>query len=169
MSKKLKLKFWRAEKALAMQILEQEGLPEKKTDGFVNIVTISAIYKDTIYLRGDCHKGDFNIDGVLFETNSERDEYLDKLVNAITTELFTSNGELKVGEMCEGMNKAFPGKWTLGLILAILPKEYRSRFIVVQEYNYSWTTFDEARPLPKRTEPKVEECGELITYTWEEK
>ena len=32
MSKKLKIQFWRAEKALAMQILEQEGLPKEKND-----------------------------------------------------------------------------------------------------------------------------------------
>jgi hypothetical protein len=28
--KKLKIQFWKAEKGLVMQILEQEGLPKKK-------------------------------------------------------------------------------------------------------------------------------------------
>ena len=37
MRKKLKIQFWKAEKALAMQILEQEGLPKEKGDGFVRI------------------------------------------------------------------------------------------------------------------------------------
>lgn len=30
--KKLKIQFWKADKALAMQILEQEGLPERKVN-----------------------------------------------------------------------------------------------------------------------------------------
>ena len=33
MSKKLKIQFWKADKALAMQILEQEGLPSCKEEG----------------------------------------------------------------------------------------------------------------------------------------
>lgn len=169
MSKKLKIKFWRAEKALAMQILEQEGLPEKTGKGIVKITTSPDLWDNFVFLRGTTTECDYAVVRKYFTSNQDRDTYLKEITNAITTELFTSNGELKVGEMCEGMNKAFPGKWTLGLILAILPKEYRGRFIVVQEYNYSWTTFDEARPLPKRTEPKVEDNGGLITYTWEEK
>nr|DAQ48450.1 MAG TPA: hypothetical protein [Caudoviricetes sp.] len=36
MSKKLKIQFWKAEQVLAMQILEQEGLPRYKEKGYHN-------------------------------------------------------------------------------------------------------------------------------------
>ena len=167
MKKKLKIKFWKAEKALAMQILEQEGLPKAKSDGFVNIVTISAIYKDTIYLRGDCHKGDFNIDGVLFETNSERDKYLDKITNAITDELFIGKGDLKVGEMCEVA--LCNGDWGQRKLLAILPDNYSDRYIVdCTNTQSAFYAYSQARPIIKRTDPKVETNCEIVTYTWEE-
>jgi hypothetical protein len=168
-TKRLKISFWKAEKALAMQILEQEGLPKVKSDGFVNIVTISAIYKDTIYLRGDRRKGDFNIDGVLFETNSERDECLDKVIKAITDELFTSNGELKIGEMCEVSDDKL--NWNSRIYAGKSAKELglERRVLAVHGYNERMLTrWRHARPISKRVEPKVEECGEIVTYTWEE-
>lgn len=34
MNKKLKIQFWKAEKGLVMQILEQEGLPKEKKGRF---------------------------------------------------------------------------------------------------------------------------------------
>ena len=114
MSKKLKIQFWRAEKALAMQILEQEGLPERKEDGVVRINDAPWLCGERIDLRGYNHDYDWDIDRGVFDTNAERDEYLRKTVNAITEELFTGEGEL-------------------------------------------------------RTEPTIEECGQLVTSTGEEK
>lgn len=53
MSKKLKIQFWRAEKALAMQIIEQEGLPAEKGNGFVKIIDSPALdFEMGIWLRG---------------------------------------------------------------------------------------------------------------------
>lgn len=49
--KELKIQFWRAEKALAMQILEQEGLPKRKKEGFFRIecaTTASSLAVGTI-------------------------------------------------------------------------------------------------------------------------
>lgn len=166
MSKKLVIKFWKAKCALAMQILEQEGLPKVKSDGFVNIETIPAMYKDTIYLRGDCRKGDFGISGFSFKNNSDRDEHLDNIIKAIRDELFTGTGELKIGEMCEVRHDE-RCTWGKHKLLAILPEEYDKRYIVAT-YKDQWMASREARPLRKRTEPKVEENGEIITYTWEE-
>ena len=51
MSKKLKIQFWRAEKALAMQILEQEGLPQQKANGEVRILGAPQLCEDYIALR----------------------------------------------------------------------------------------------------------------------
>lgn len=107
-----------------------------------------------------------NIPCIEFNNNIERDEYLQKAVNAITDELFTGKGELKIGEMCEVSDDGV--SWYKYRLLAILPDRYEMRFIV-EHGILSWCTCTYARPIAKRTEPTVEECGQLITYTWEEK
>ena len=114
MSKKLKIQFWKAEKALAMQTLEQEGLHQKIYNGEACILVSPQLLTDCICLRGSAKWSDLKITKIKFDTNAERDAYLDKVVNAITDKLFTGEGELRI-------------------------------------------------------EPTVEECGQLVTYTWEEK
>lgn len=169
MSKKLKIKFWKAEKALAMQILKQEGLPKRKEEGgIVYILTTPNVYRDLICLRGDRASANLIVDAVHFNSNQERDEYLDKITNAITDELFTSNGELKVGEMCEVSDdkkhwkkRVYAGKSARELGLD-------RRYIAMRpEDGISLIRWKYARPIAKRIEPKVEENGEVITYTWE--
>lgn len=165
MSKKLKIQFWKAEKALAMQILEQEGLPEKDT-GIVRITKYAMFYDDIICLRGSQSEYDLDLIVEKFNTNIERDAYLKKVVNAITDELFTGKGKLKVGEICEVRDYGeFRDKRRL---LAILPDSYNNRFITEDGFE-RWCSWQYARPIHKRTEPKIEECGQLVTYTWEEK
>ena len=169
MSKKLKIQFWRAKLALAMQILEQEGLPKYKEDGFVNIIDSPWIGKKKLFLRGDDSIYNWKISRIEFDINTERDTYLQKVVNAITDELFTGEGgELKVGEMCEVRDNE-DDNWKKRKLIAILPEKYDKRFIAEKEdYPYEHYSWDCARPIG-RTEPKIEECGNVITYTWEEK
>lgn len=167
--KKLKIQFWKADKALAMQILEQEGLPERKVNDFIKIITMPCICKDELCLRGYDNEGDFSVDVIYFSSNTERDAYLKKAVKAITDELFTGKGELKIGEMCE-VRDAKSACWNRRRLIAILPEKHYFRYITEcafddRDFNY-WKY---ARPITKRTEPKVEECGQLITYAWEEK
>lgn len=167
MSKKLKIQFWKAEKNLAMQILEQEGLPKEKGDGFVKIIDSPALVFETgVWLRGYHHCADFKSASVPFNTNSKRDAYLENIVNAITEELFSGESELKVGEMCEVSDDGV--SWRKYRLLAILPDRYEMRFIV-ENGTLSWCTCTYARPIVKRIEPTIEECGQLITCTWEEK
>ena len=160
--KRLKIQFWKAEKALAMQILEQKGLPKRKDEGDVRIWDYSAIFKEAIFLGGI----DGHISHDIFDSNAERDEYLQKAVNAITYELFTGGGELKVGEMCEVRD--FGDFWVKRRLLAILPAHYEGQFIIGDDAG-SWCSYKYARPIANRTEPTVEECGNVVTYTWEEK
>lgn len=165
MSKKLKIQFWKAEKALAMQILDQGGLPKRKNEGNVRVWDYLALFKEAIVLGG-INEFDSHIPHIIFDTNAERDEYLQKAVNAITDELFTDEGELKVGEMCEVSDDGV--SWHKYRLLAILPDRYEMRFII-ENGTLSWCTCTYARPIVKRIEPKIEECGQLVTYTWEEK
>ena len=169
MSKKLKIQFWKAEKALAMQILEQEGLPKEKNEGHVRIRIRPEFLTETLYLRGKENKSNLCIPEAGFNTNSERDEYLQKAVNAITDELFTGGGELKIGEMCEVKDNE-DNVWRKRKLIAILPEKYNERFIAeMEDYPTQHSSWDCARPITKRTEPTIEECGQLVTYTWEEK
>lgn len=167
MKKKLKIKFWKAEKALAMQVVEQEGLPKEKNDGAVRI-NCSAFITDTYVSLRCSPRYDYDITMKTFDSNSDRDEHIDKTTQAITDELFTGTGELKVGEMCEVRDFEYED-WQTRKLLAILPKNYIIRFIVkMDDVKDDWVDFRQARPLAKRTEPKVETNGEIITYTWEE-
>ena len=169
MSKKLKIQFWKAEKALAMQILEQEGLPKEKGDGFIKICQSIDLKDWRLNLRGIDTSFDLYIEQKHFPSNSERDEYLQRAVKAITDELFTGEGKLEIGEMCEVWNLEFK-EWHERKLLAILPENYEGRFIVANLlYPNRYVPFLDARPIAKRIEPKIEECGQLVTYTWEEK
>ena len=169
MSKKLKIQFWRAELALAMQILEQEGLPKCKGDGFVQIYQSIDLKDWRLNLRGIDTYFDLYIAQKYFRSNSDRDAYLQKAVNAITDELFAGEGELKIGEMCE-VRDVEDEQWKKRKLVAILSEQYKSRFIAEwEDCPTKHSSWDCARPLIKRTEPTIEECGQLITYTWEEK
>lgn len=168
MNKKLKIQFWKAEKGLVMQILEQEGLPKEKMDGYVRINDSPALIsnKVVVWLRGYLHYANLRLNPLHFDTNAERDEYLQRAVNAITEELFSDEGELKIGEMCEVSDDGV--SWHKYRLLAILPDRYEMRFIV-ENGTLSWCTCTYAQPITKRIEPKIEECGQLVTYTWEER
>ena len=168
MKKKLVIKFWKAERALAMQILEQEGLPKRKTFGCVQSGTSPMLYEQVIGIR-DCYKkDDWFIGSILFDSNQDRDEYLDKITQAITDELFTSDGELKVGERCE-VRDFDDDEWCKSELIAVLPDQYTQRYIAKTGNSKDcWLCWEQARPIAKRTEPKVETNGEIVTYTWEE-
>lgn len=168
MSKKLKIQFWRAKLALAMQILEQEGLPERKVNDFIKIISMPCMCRDELSLRGYDTEEDFFVDVIYFSSNTERDAYLDKVINAITDELFTGKGELKVGEMCEVRSGDYEC-WHKSELIIILPKKYTFRYFTKCTYDdKEFLCWRYARPIG-RTEPKIEECGQLVTYTWEEK
>lgn len=167
MSKKLKIRFVKFEKALTMQILEQEG--SFRNSAHIQI-GIPELYRDRIYLCDKDERYNLNISVIYFYANANRDEYLNKVIRWISEEQFTEDsGELKVGEMCE-VKYDESNSWEKRKLIAILPEQYNGRFIV--EYIYDSTSYlglNYARPITKRAEPKIEECGQLITYTWEEK
>lgn len=169
MNKKLKIQFWKAEKALAMQILEQEGLPKRKNEGNVRVWNYLALFKEAIVLGG-INKFDLDIPHIILDTNAERDEYLQKAVNAITEELFAGEKELKIGEVCAiSDDPQFLDCYT-GKLIAILPEGLKNRYIIKSAWDTDgWICGEYARMLNKTERPTIEECGNVITYTWEEK
>lgn len=169
MSKKLKIQFWRAKLALAMQILEQEGLPKEKKEGEIQIAGSPELRDDYVFLRGDYIPGNSNIGWITFNTQYDLNAYLHWAVNAITDELFTGEGELKIGEMCEVRDAEYYD-WEKRKLIAILPEQYKQRFIVeTKKYSKLHSSWAFARSIVKRTEPTIEECGNVVICTWEEK
>lgn len=163
MSKKLKIKFVKFEKALAMQILKQKGNfqdSDHVSTGFPELC------HDVIYICDEEERGNLGIVTRYFNTNAERDEYLKNIVRWISEEQFTTDngGELKIGEMCEVRDD--DGKidaWEPRKLLAILPNRFESRYIVETAGSYAqWTHFQRARPIRKRN-PII--YGDI--YTWE--
>lgn len=169
MNKKLKIQFWKAEQALAMQVLDQEGLPERKNEGFVHIESFPWLYKTAIQLRGEHIPGNSDIVSITFNTQYELNVYLRKAVNAIIEELFAGEVDLEIGKMCKVRNSE-SSKWEKRKLIAVLPKQYEKRFIVeTKGYPTGHSSWTFARPIAKRIEPKIEECGNVVRYTWEEK
>ena len=164
MTKKLKIRFTKFEKALAMQILEQEGnfRDSKHVDmGFPELCC------DRIYLCDEDLRNNLRVFVRYFDTNAGRDEYLNNVIRWISEEQFDEgSGELKVGEMCEVRNKNTDDVWRIRKLITILPEPYYSPYIVEAHEGRGccWQAFDQARPI-KNINPKID--GDI--YTWEEK
>lgn len=161
MSKKLKIRFVKFEKALAMQILEQEG--EFKASTHVRLSYSNPwIESKYIFLIGKQADFDKHVSTMRFNNNEERDAYLKKVVHWISEEQFGEGSEeLKVGEWCAAR---MTYGWRKRKLVAILPERYKNRFIVdVANNDRNWMFCDEARPFPDCIEPAID--GDV--YTWE--
>lgn len=164
MSKKLKIRFVKFERALVMQILEQEG---SFRDSEHVCTGLPALSGDRIYLREERERDNWDVSERSFETNAERDEYLKNVIRWISEEQFGRNNEgmLKPGELCE-VRDSKDFEWKKRKLLAVLPKRFANRYIVEDDWdNADWTYFAHARPIGRRIEPKID--GDI--YTWEEK
>lgn len=170
MNKILKIQFWRAMKVLVMQVLKQEGLPKQKENGKVRIMGAPQLCDDRIFLRGTAKWDDLKIahTHIEFTNQCQVNFYLRWVVDTITDELFTEGGELKVGEICEVRDDE-DEQWQKRKLITILPKQHSFRFVVDSLEPHRYIGFEYARPIGRRTEPKIEECGNVVTYTWEEK
>lgn len=159
MSKKLKIKFVKFEKALAMQVLEQEGSFRNSEHVRTGIPDLCS---GVIYLCDDEKCGNLELSTRYFITNDERDEYLKNFVRWISEEQFGgSTRELKIGEWCAA---CMAYGWRKRKLVAILPERYKNRFIVnVANDDRNWMSCDEVRPLMDCIEPIID--GDV--YTWE--
>ena len=100
----------------------------------------------------------------MFDTNTERDEYLDKVVKWISEELFVTEGKLEVGKMCEVSGDGKNWHWNTRELLAVLPESYYERYITnAADSKTKWGAWTYARPINSCVQPKID-CG---VYTWE--
>ena len=152
-----------------MQILEQEGLPEIKPDGRIGIAETPELQENIVFLRGSNKLENLCIAFRQFNTQYDLNAYLHWAVNAITDELFTGEGELKIGEMCEVSNSGVLYKKRK--LVSILPKSYKNPFATEGEsydHNYCFL-WQYARPLLRSIEPTINKNGNVVTYTWEDR
>lgn len=172
MSKKLKLAFWLTDKTLAMKIEEQAGLPHLKETGFVRIKSSPNLEDWGIYLRGSYWAANNLIVSKYFSSNKERDAYLDRVVNAITDELFIADEKLEFNKPCKVDNNITTGKFELAI--------YLGKLRLNDKWYYITKPFDEdssnptmlkawsvVSPVKTCRGPIKEEFGPVVTYTWE--
>lgn len=160
MSKKLKIRFTKFEKALAMQILEQEG---SFRNSYHIQIGIPELCGEIVHLCEEDERDNLNHVSMLeFVSNKLRDLYLNNVIHWISEEQFRE--ELKVGEMCEVRNKNADDVWRIRKLITILPEPYYSPYIVEAHEGKGcwWQAFDQARPI-KNSNPKID--GDI--YTWE--
>lgn len=163
MTKKLKIRFVKFERALVMQILEQEG---SFRDSEHVCTGLPALSGDRIYLREERERDNWDVSERSFETNAECDEYLKNVIRWISEEQFDKDDEEmpKSGELWEVRDNR-DDEWEERILIAILPKRFLNRYIVETDRGNSWTYFAYGRPIERRIEPKID--GDI--YTWEEK
>lgn len=102
MKKILKIRFVKFERAIATQVLEQEGF--FKATEHIGGSTAHSFYKERIYLYSPkeypFEEYKYRVDVIGFDNNAERDEYLEKVVRWISAEQFATGRKLKIGEAC---------------------------------------------------------------------
>ena len=161
MTKKLKIRFVKFERALAMQILEQEGVFIDTEH--VKIDIAPKLFFNRVFLRGSVGNLDWAVCGsCIAKTNAERDEYLNDVVNWISEEQFADGRKLEVGKLCDVSddNK----DWRRRTLLAVLPKSCFSKYIAAEAYSDNkWCSWKYARPIASFVRPKID--GDV--YTWE--
>lgn len=159
MTKKLKIRFVKFERALVAQQLEMAGKEHFTPSEHVALWGLGIDFADkAIRLSRSC---DLNIGARLFYHNDERDRYLNKIVKWISTEQFSSPEEFEVGKLYAfKYNKENPVKF-FGRLLTILPENVEYRYIVEAPFlKRGWEAFGVA--CPPYASPQID--GDI--YTW---
>lgn len=162
MTKKLKIRFVKFERALAMQILEQVGI--FKDTEHVKSVVCPAISYERIYLRG----ADLNLHNTIststdYSDNAERDKYFNNVVKWISTEQFATGGKLEIGKECEASDNG--EDWFVRVFAGKSAKQLgEPRYLAYWYDNLDYLIrYRYARPLGSFVRPKID--GDV--YTWE--
>ena len=162
MTKKLKIEFVKFERAVAMQILEQEGI--FMTTEHVQSVVCPAISDERIYLRGADLKLHDTISTLSnFSDNAERDEYLNNVIKWISEEQFAIRGKLAIGKECEASDNG--EDWVVRSFAGKSAKQLgEPRYLAYWYDNLGYLIrYKYVRPLASFVRPKID--GDV--YTWE--
>lgn len=157
MKKILKLKLTKFELSLVGQVLTLE-----KPELFGSSAHVSTengglfLLEDEIILSTGKR-----IEVKYFDNNDERDRYLNKIIHWISAEHFTVNVAAEVGKAYEfRLSEDNPVRF-YGELLAILPEDVESRYIVKAPYlKKGWDSFGVVCPF--RYSPRID--GDV--YSW---
>ena len=162
MTKKLKIRFVKFERALAMQILEQVGI--FKDTKHVQSVVCPAISYERIYLRGADSKLHNTIStSTNYSDNAERDKYFNNVIKWISEEQFATGGKLEIGKECEASDNG--EDWVVRSFAGKSAKQLgEPRYIAYWYDNLDYLIrYKYVRPLASFVRPKI--YGDV--YTWE--
>ena len=162
MTKKLKIRFVKFECALAMQILEQEGV-FIDTD-HVKIDIAPKLFVNSVFLRGSVGKLDWAVcSSCIAKTNAERDKYLEKVIKWISEEQFATGGKLEIGKECEASDNG--DDWFVRFFAGKSAKQLgEPRYLAYWYDNLGYLIrYKYVRPLASFVRPKID--GDV--YTWE--
>lgn len=166
---KLKLQFYKTDKAVAVSVLECEGIPATTDDGAIEVCFYhtTELFSDGEMILNNHKTGTIST----IEVDNPR-EYIDKLVTNITRELFASRKrEVKVGDIVD-----IDGDGVEYTVLHVLPEEYYNRYIVTSNrFEGGVRPFDKPKVYAMPNIPPVDEKSAVMkevtstveTYTWE--
>lgn len=115
--RRIKLKIAKFNKAIAMQILELIG--DFKPSEHIEFDTASSLILHDSKIILNTTYDDISLK--YFHDNVERDTYVNKIVNWVTTEQFNSNIEVKPGDLCYASDDSVT--WHEVIYISKLPKE----------------------------------------------
>ena len=161
MTKNLKIRVVKFERAIAMQILEQVGT--FKDTEHVQSVVCPELGSKCIYLRGKNSTYDTTIGLIRFSDNAERDEYLNNVVKWISEEQFALGRKLEIGKECEASDNG--EDWFVRFFAGKSAKQLgEPRYLAYWYDNLGYLIrYKYVRPLASCVQPKID--GDV--YTWE--
>ena len=161
MTKKLKIRFVEFERALAMQILEQEGYFD--TMKHVRVRAYPAVDETCVFLRGWEKEYDYSLKTIRFNNNVARDEYLNNVIKWISEEQFATGGKLEIGKECEASDNG--EDWVVRSFAGKSAKQLgEPRYLAYWYDNLGYLIrYRYVRPLASFVRPKID--GDV--YTWE--
>ena len=159
MTKKLVIRFVKLEKALAAQQLEiQWGTAPFESFEHTMFEAFHIDFADDAVWLGRHQNG--NVAVRVFDSNAERDKYLEKVIKWISEEQFSTKGKLEIGKECEFSDDGVA--WYSGHFGGKCAKELgEPRFLAVG--SGILVRFKNARPIVGCVRPKID--GDV--YTWE--
>ena len=163
---KLKLQFYKTDKAVAVSVLECEGVP--LTDD-VDAIEVCPYARTQLFDDSEMVLNNHETGKISTIEVDNPEEYVDKLVNNITRELFASRKrKVKVGDIVT----LYSDKNTYYKVLDILPEKYYNRYIIAttdySDYDKPVVFAQPTVTLVNKTPIFMKEfTGNLETYTWE--
>ena len=163
---KLKLQFYKTNKAVAVSVLECEGVP--LTDD-VDAIEVCPYARTQLFDDSEMVLNNHETGKISTIEVDNPEEYVDKLVNNITRELFASRKrKVKVGDIVT----LYSDKNTYYKVLDILPEKYYNRYIIAttdySDYDKPFVFALPAVTLANKTPLFIKETTENVeTYTWE--